>query len=91
MSDLFLTRVDLSPERVLLSKESLDDVWRTLSELGERTRDIFILSPGFHPKADFRAGSIGRRCSNRCGGALEEGVTGNTRATRFPGAPASDD
>jgi len=35
---------DLSPERVLLSKESLDDVWRTLSELGERTRDIFILS-----------------------------------------------
>jgi RNA polymerase sigma-70 factor (ECF subfamily) len=34
---------DLSPERVLLSKESLDDVLRTLSELGERTRDIFIL------------------------------------------------
>ena len=28
---------DLSPERVLLSKESLNDVWRTLSELGERT------------------------------------------------------
>jgi RNA polymerase sigma factor (sigma-70 family) len=35
---------DLSPERVLLSKESLNDVWRSLSELGERTRDIFILS-----------------------------------------------
>jgi RNA polymerase sigma factor (sigma-70 family) len=35
---------DLSPERVLLSKESLHEVWRTLSELGERTRDIFILS-----------------------------------------------
>jgi RNA polymerase sigma factor (sigma-70 family) len=34
---------DLSPERVLLSKESLEDVLRTLSELGERTRDIFIL------------------------------------------------
>ena len=34
---------DLSPERVLLSKESLHDVLRTLSELGERTRDIFIL------------------------------------------------
>jgi RNA polymerase sigma factor (sigma-70 family) len=34
---------DLSPERVLLSKESLNDVLRTLSELGERTRDIFIL------------------------------------------------
>ena len=35
---------DLSPERVLLSKESLNEVWRTLGELGERTRDIFILS-----------------------------------------------
>jgi RNA polymerase sigma factor (sigma-70 family) len=34
---------DLSPERVLLSEESLNDVLRTLSELGERTRDIFIL------------------------------------------------
>jgi RNA polymerase sigma-70 factor (ECF subfamily) len=34
---------DLSPERVLLSKDSLDDVLRTLAELGERTRDIFIL------------------------------------------------
>lgn len=34
---------DLSPERVLLSKDSLDDVLRTLGELGERTRDIFIL------------------------------------------------
>jgi RNA polymerase sigma factor (sigma-70 family) len=34
---------DLSPERVLLSKESLQDVLQTLDELGERTRDIFIL------------------------------------------------
>jgi RNA polymerase sigma factor (sigma-70 family) len=34
---------DKSPERVLISRESLDDVLRTLSELGERTRDIFIL------------------------------------------------
>jgi RNA polymerase sigma factor (sigma-70 family) len=34
---------DLSPERVLLSKESLHEVLRTLEELGERTRDIFIL------------------------------------------------
>jgi RNA polymerase sigma factor (sigma-70 family) len=34
---------DLSPERVLLGRESLHDVWRTLNELGERTRDIFIL------------------------------------------------
>jgi RNA polymerase sigma-70 factor (ECF subfamily) len=34
---------DLSPERVLLGNESLNDVWRTLNELGERTRDIFIL------------------------------------------------
>ena len=34
---------DLSPERVLLGKESLNDVWCTLTELGERTRDIFIL------------------------------------------------
>jgi RNA polymerase sigma factor (sigma-70 family) len=35
--------MDLSPERVLLSRESLEDVIRTLDELGERTRDIFIL------------------------------------------------
>jgi RNA polymerase sigma-70 factor (ECF subfamily) len=34
---------DLSPERVLLSKDSLNDVLRTLDELGERTRDIFVL------------------------------------------------
>lgn len=34
---------DISPERVLLGKESLADVLRTLDELGEKTRDIFIL------------------------------------------------
>lgn len=34
---------DLSPERVLLSEESLADALRTLGELGDRTRDIFIL------------------------------------------------
>ncbi len=34
---------DLSPERVVLGEESLDDVLRALEELGERTRDIFIL------------------------------------------------
>ncbi len=34
---------DLSPERVVLGEESLDGVLRTLEELGERTRDIFIL------------------------------------------------
>lgn len=34
---------DLSPERILLSKESLNEVLATLNELGERTRDIFIL------------------------------------------------
>lgn len=34
---------DLSPERVLLSKDTLYDVLRTLDELGERTRDIFVL------------------------------------------------
>ena len=33
----------LSPERVLISKDSLADVLRTLDELGERTRDIFVL------------------------------------------------
>jgi RNA polymerase sigma-70 factor (ECF subfamily) len=33
----------VSPERVLLSEDALADVLRTLSELGERTRDIFVL------------------------------------------------
>lgn len=35
---------DLDPERVLLGKEALKDVVRALEELGERTRDIFIMS-----------------------------------------------
>ena len=34
---------DLSPERVLLSRDSLADVLGSLEELGERTRDIFVL------------------------------------------------
>ena len=34
---------DFSPERVLLSEESLADVLRSLEELGELTRKIFIL------------------------------------------------
>ena len=34
---------DRTAERVLLGRESLADVWRALDELGERTRDIFIL------------------------------------------------
>jgi RNA polymerase sigma-70 factor (ECF subfamily) len=34
---------DRSPERVLLAKEALADVLRALDELGEKTRDIFIL------------------------------------------------
>ncbi|MDP3749281.1 MAG: sigma-70 family RNA polymerase sigma factor [Phenylobacterium sp.] len=34
---------DSTPERVLLGRESLAEVLRTLDELGERTRDIFIL------------------------------------------------
>ncbi len=33
----------ISPERVLLSEESLADVLRSLKELGELTRNIFIL------------------------------------------------
>ncbi len=33
----------LSPERVLLSKDSLTEVLRALDELGELTRNIFIL------------------------------------------------
>jgi len=34
---------DLSPERVLLSRDSLSEVLRALDELGELTRNIFIL------------------------------------------------
>jgi RNA polymerase sigma-70 factor (ECF subfamily) len=34
---------EISPERVLLSKDSLADVLRSLEELGELTRNIFIL------------------------------------------------
>jgi RNA polymerase sigma factor (sigma-70 family) len=33
----------VSPERVLLSKDALADVLRTLDELGPKTRDIFVL------------------------------------------------
>lgn len=38
-----LTEV-LDPERVLVAKETLKDVLAALAELGERTRDIFILA-----------------------------------------------
>ena len=34
---------DRTPERVLMSQESLSEVLRALDELGERTRNIFIL------------------------------------------------
>ena len=34
---------DRGPERVLLSQESLTEVMRALDELGDRTRDIFML------------------------------------------------
>lgn len=34
---------DRAPERVLLARESLAEVMRALDELGERTRDVFIL------------------------------------------------
>jgi RNA polymerase sigma factor (sigma-70 family) len=34
---------DCSPERVLLSRDMLADALRTLAELGERTRNIFVL------------------------------------------------
>jgi RNA polymerase sigma factor (sigma-70 family) len=34
---------DCSPERVLLSREMLAEALRTLQELGDRTRNIFIL------------------------------------------------
>jgi len=33
----------LTPERVLLSRENLSEVLRTLDQLGPRTRDMFIL------------------------------------------------
>lgn len=35
---------DRDPERVLLGKESVEDVLGALAELGERTRDVFILA-----------------------------------------------
>ena len=34
---------ELSPERVLLSKASLKEALELLEELGERTRNIFVL------------------------------------------------
>lgn len=34
---------DRSPERVLIGRQSVGDVLQALEELGERTRDIFIL------------------------------------------------
>lgn len=34
---------DRSPERVLLGRERLADVLRSLDELGDRTRDVFVL------------------------------------------------
>jgi RNA polymerase sigma-70 factor (ECF subfamily) len=34
---------DIGPERVLLSQESLTEVMQALDELGDRTRDIFLL------------------------------------------------
>jgi RNA polymerase sigma-70 factor (ECF subfamily) len=35
---------DRSPERVLVGKQTIQDVLNALAELGERTRDIFILA-----------------------------------------------
>jgi RNA polymerase sigma-70 factor (ECF subfamily) len=35
---------DRDPERVLVGKETIEDVLAALAELGERTRDIFILA-----------------------------------------------
>jgi len=35
---------DRDPERVLLGKETIEDVLGALAELGERTRDVFILA-----------------------------------------------
>ncbi|ATQ44609.1 RNA polymerase sigma factor [Caulobacter mirabilis] len=34
---------DISPERVFVGRETLGEVLATLDELGERTRDIFVL------------------------------------------------
>lgn len=34
---------DLTPERLLLHRDSLKEAFRLLDELGERTRDIFVL------------------------------------------------
>jgi RNA polymerase sigma-70 factor (ECF subfamily) len=34
---------DVSPERVLLGRDSLDEALRALDELGDRTRNIFVL------------------------------------------------
>lgn len=35
---------DRDPERVLVGKETIEDVLGALAELGERTRDVFILA-----------------------------------------------
>jgi RNA polymerase sigma factor (sigma-70 family) len=35
---------DRSPERVLVGRQTIDDVLAALAELGERTRDVFILA-----------------------------------------------
>ena len=35
---------DRDPERVLVGKEAIEDVLEALAELGERTRDVFILA-----------------------------------------------
>jgi RNA polymerase sigma-70 factor (ECF subfamily) len=35
---------DRDPERVLVGKEAIEDVLAALGELGERTRDVFILA-----------------------------------------------
>jgi len=35
---------DRDPERVLVGKETIEDVLEALGELGERTRDVFILA-----------------------------------------------
>ena len=35
---------DRDPERVLVGKEAIEDVLEALGELGERTRDVFILA-----------------------------------------------
>jgi len=44
VEELMATLVEhRSPERVLLGKEALADALRALDELGERTRDIFVL------------------------------------------------